>query len=104
VRSSKYFSDQTDGNLKEVFGYVLRELRDKKNVSQQSVADHCDFERVYISRLERGLIQPSLKTVFKLSEFFEMAPADFVRLVDELLKRRNQSEKYKKGRRADRLP
>ncbi|HMJ70148.1 MAG TPA: helix-turn-helix transcriptional regulator [Cyclobacteriaceae bacterium] len=78
-------------NLKEVFGYVLRELRDQKNVSQQHVADHCDFERVYISRLERGLIQPSLGTVFKLAEFFEMPPGDFVRRVDELWKRKKSN-------------
>jgi DNA-binding XRE family transcriptional regulator len=77
-----------EGNLKEIFGYVLRELRENQGVSQQSVADNCDLERGFISRLERGLVQPTLTTIFKLAEFFEMPPEDLVKLVTERARNR----------------
>jgi transcriptional regulator with XRE-family HTH domain len=75
-----------DSNLKEIFGYILRDLRNNRGVSQQSVADNCDFERVFISRLERGLAQPTLTTIFTLAEFFEIPPEEFVKLVNDRFK------------------
>ncbi|HZY82366.1 MAG TPA: helix-turn-helix transcriptional regulator [Cyclobacteriaceae bacterium] len=86
-----------EGNLREIFGYVLRELRVGRGATQQEVADNCDFERVFISRLERGLVQPSLITLFKLAEFFEMPPEDMVRLVSE---RRKKTKKDPDANRA----
>lgn len=71
-----------ESNLKKAFGKVLLDLRTEKDVSQQEVADNCDIERAYISRLERGLFQPSLTIIFKLAEFFELSPAELIQKVD----------------------
>jgi transcriptional regulator with XRE-family HTH domain len=51
-----------------IFGTVLRELRENKKLSQEKLAEFCDLDRTYISLLERGLRQPTLTTLFKLSD------------------------------------
>ena len=39
----------------EVFGKVLREIREANHISQEKLAEHCDLDRTYISLLKRGL-------------------------------------------------
>jgi transcriptional regulator with XRE-family HTH domain len=77
-----------ESNLKQAFGRVLKQLRAEKEVSQQELADHCDIERAYISRLERGLFQPSLTVIFKIADYFEIKPSELVDKVDGQRKKR----------------
>ena len=49
------------------FGERLKELRLKKGISQEVLADRCGLDRTYISGLERGLRNPSLICVFRVS-------------------------------------
>ncbi len=65
----------------EVFGEVLRELRLRKGLSQEALADACDRHRTYISLLERGRNSPSLDTIFELAEALETRPSELVRRV-----------------------
>ncbi|MBP7507249.1 MAG: helix-turn-helix transcriptional regulator, partial [Prolixibacteraceae bacterium] len=51
----------------KTFGNVLCELRKEQNISQEKLAEYCDLDRTYISLLERGLRQPTLTTIFKIS-------------------------------------
>ena len=74
--------------LKQTFGKVLSKIRETKGVSQKEVADNCNLERAYISRLERGLLQPTITTIFKLAEYFQVAPGDIVNQVHSSFKRR----------------
>jgi transcriptional regulator with XRE-family HTH domain len=78
-----------ESNLKSAFGKVLLQLRQEKGVSQQELADNCDIERAYISRLERGLYQPSITIVFKIAEYFEIKPSELIDKVDVQRKKRN---------------
>ena len=80
--------DNNNIRLKQTFGKVLLKLRGESGVSQKEVADHCDLERAYISRLERGLLQPTITTIFKLAEYFQIPPGELVDQVYVLLKRR----------------
>ncbi len=65
-----------------IFGSVLRELREKSNLSQEKLAEFCDLDRTYISLLERGLRQPTITTLFKLSDALNIKPSELVELVD----------------------
>lgn len=65
-----------------LFGKVLRELREKNSLSQEKLAEFCDLDRTYISLLERGLRQPTLTTLFKLSSALKIKPSELVELVD----------------------
>jgi transcriptional regulator with XRE-family HTH domain len=65
-----------------IFGTVLRELRENKKLSQEKLAEFCDLDRTYISLLERGLRQPTITTLFKLSDALNIKPSELVEMVD----------------------
>jgi len=69
----------------QAFGAVLRELRHSKALSQEKLALEANLERGYISRLERGLQQPSLTTILSLSAILGISAADIVDLVEKRL-------------------
>ncbi len=73
-------------DINKVFGQVLRDLRRGKGLSQESLAFECDLDRTFISLLERGLRQPSLKTLYKLAEALEMAPSDLITELENRLR------------------
>lgn len=62
--------------IKQNFGKIIGQLRAEKGESQQVVAYHCDLERAYISRLERGISEPSITTIFKIAEYFGLTPGE----------------------------
>ncbi len=66
----------------EIFGKVLRELREANKISQEKLAEYCDLDRTYISLLERGLRQPTLTTIFKLAAALEIAPSIIIEKVE----------------------
>lgn len=68
-----------------IFGTVLRELREKNNLSQEKLAEFCDLDRTYISLLERGLRQPTITTLFRLSNALKIKPSDLVVMVEAKL-------------------
>ena len=63
----------------KVFGQVLRDFRHKKGVSQETLADEAGLDRTFISRLERGLTQPSLTTLLALAEALEVPAHSLIR-------------------------
>jgi transcriptional regulator with XRE-family HTH domain len=70
-------------DLKTAFSKTLRDLRFKSGLSQQALADYCELERVYISKLERGLCMPSIETIFKIAVVLEMKPSEFVQYLEK---------------------
>lgn len=49
------------------FGYRLRELREKRNLSQSQVAAHLDITRSAVSNYEGNLSYPSAEVLSKLA-------------------------------------
>lgn len=75
------------GELKPeaAFGLVIRELRNQLAISQEKLALTSDMDRTFISLLERGLRQPSLKSILRLSESLKIRPGDLIdRVVEKL--------------------
>jgi len=72
--------------IEAIFGQVLRELRSKTGLSQEKLALEANLDRTYISLLERGLRQPSLKTIFILSSVLNVKPSKIVASVEYLMK------------------
>jgi transcriptional regulator with XRE-family HTH domain len=60
------------------FGRVLRDIREKSGLSQETLAGIADIDRTYVSLLERGLRQPTLDTLFRLSQALDISPATMV--------------------------
>jgi transcriptional regulator with XRE-family HTH domain len=51
----------------QAFGIVLRDLRRRRWLSQEALAQASELDRTFISLLERGLRQPSLTTILQLA-------------------------------------
>lgn len=65
-------------SLEVLFGKILRDERKKKSISQEELSYLCDLDRTYISMLERGKRQPSLKTLFLLSEALNIKTSSLI--------------------------
>lgn len=50
-------------DLLEIYGKNLKKIRLEKGISQEKLADTINLHRTYISFLERGLRNPTLKTI-----------------------------------------
>jgi transcriptional regulator with XRE-family HTH domain len=51
------------GKEEVAFGKALYDLRQQRGLSQEGMADLCNLDRTYISRLERGHTSPTLRTI-----------------------------------------
>ena len=65
---------------------TLRELRQKKGVSQEKLAEAIDSHQVYISEIENGKKIPSLSVIYKTAQFFNLSLSDFAAMIEEKLK------------------
>ncbi len=62
-----------------IFGAVLRRHRSALNVSQEELAFRAGVDRTFISRLERGIRQPTITTLIGLGVALGISAADLVR-------------------------
>ncbi len=58
--------------MKEKFGKLIRENREKKNLSQEQLAEKCGVTDKCISNIELGKSDPKLSTVMKLCAILEV--------------------------------
>ena len=68
------------------FGIVLRELRLKSGLSQESLGFAADLQRNYISLMELGRNQPTITTIFKLSIALGIKPSEIIKMVESEIK------------------
>ena len=60
----------TDLKMKAI-GAVVREFRESAGHSQERLSDECGFDRTYISRVERGIINPTVGRLWKIADALE---------------------------------
>ncbi|MDX2190517.1 MAG: helix-turn-helix transcriptional regulator [Bacteroidota bacterium] len=58
------------------FGYRVREIRDKKLISQEELSFRTQLSRNQIGRIERGEINTGLSTVFEIALGLEVPIKD----------------------------
>jgi transcriptional regulator with XRE-family HTH domain len=71
---------QPEGKL---FGERLREVRLKRNVTQQSLAESAGMSLTYISNMEHGLKVPSLTTIIRIAVALDCKVMDLVGTFDK---------------------
>lgn len=62
-----------------IFGEVLRRHRSEKNISQEELAFLAGVDRTFISRLERGIRQPTITTIIGIGQALGASAAELVR-------------------------
>ena len=68
-------------NLEKTFGQVLQKIRLKSGLSQEQLAFDSGYHRTYISLLERGQKNPSLKTIFQLAKALKIKPSEIIQYI-----------------------
>ena len=68
-------------DLKKQLGYRLRELRLAKGWRQEDL-ENSGFSYRYYGKIERGLVNPTLETLVRLSDIFEVSLADLFRFIE----------------------
>ena len=64
---------------------TIRELRRKKHVSQEVLAEAIDSHQVYISEIENGKKQPSISVLHNIATYFGLSLSEFFTFIDEKL-------------------
>ncbi|MCL2075910.1 MAG: helix-turn-helix domain-containing protein [Betaproteobacteria bacterium] len=66
-----------------IFGEVLRHYRSEKNISQEELAHRAGVDRTFVSRLERGIRQPTITTLIGLGRALDVSAADLVQATEK---------------------
>lgn len=69
--------------LVRVLGANVRRIRKLRGMSQEHLALSIDMKRSYLSDLERGTRNPSVRAVERLAEALGVDAGDLLRLGDE---------------------
>lgn len=67
-----------DKKLLTQFGEKLRDIRVSRDVSQEDLALTVGFDRTYISLLERGKRNPSLRAICKIAAELRVQPSELM--------------------------
>ena len=60
------------------FGQVVREFRERLELSQEALAHNGGVHRTYVSMIERGVRHPTLDIVFRLADGLGVPPSKLV--------------------------
>jgi transcriptional regulator with XRE-family HTH domain len=64
------------------FGSVLREIRHERDLSQEQLGFEAGYHRTYIGMLERGLMNPSLRTILSIASALDIPAGEILRRVE----------------------
>ena len=59
-------------------GQRIRELKESKGITQQDLAAVCNFEKANLSRIEAGRTNPTISTLYKISQGLEIGISEIV--------------------------
>ena len=71
----------------------LKETRQKKGVSQSTVAEHLNISRQSISKWENNSSYPDLDNLVRLSEYYEVTVDDLLKEIKGLKKKKEENKK-----------
>lgn len=67
----------SEGAFISNLGTQIRRIRERKNLSQQNLADLCNVPKSTIARVERAEVNVTIKTLVKIANALEISPLDF---------------------------
>ena len=69
-------------NLQRKFGLVLKRIRKEKGFSQESLANTADIDRTYVSDIEKGERNISLRIIEKLCNTLQVSLSEFFNQIE----------------------
>jgi transcriptional regulator with XRE-family HTH domain len=83
----------TDLKMKAI-GAVVREFRERAGHSQERLSGECGFDRTYISRVERGIINPKVGRLWQIADALEIPLSQIAKRMEHWIV--NQERRLKK--------
>jgi transcriptional regulator with XRE-family HTH domain len=77
-------------DIRQIFGEVLRRRRSRRNISQEELAFLAEVDTTFISRLERGVRQPTIATLIGISQALGISAARLVQETEKEFLRRQK--------------
>jgi transcriptional regulator with XRE-family HTH domain len=68
-----------DKQLLALLAKNVRNLRKEIGLSQEELAFECEIDRTYISKVERGIANPSLLVLFKIANVLKVEIKDLIK-------------------------
>jgi len=70
--------------LEKAFGETVRLARKAADLSQEELAEALDMQQAAISRLERGIISPSLHTIGRIATALGTVPSALLQQTEQI--------------------
>jgi len=67
-----------DSEILSIFGSNLRHIREEKGYSQRELSTRCNIDNADISRMEKGNINVTLRTVAQLADALDVKVVDLL--------------------------
>lgn len=67
----------------EIFGILIRDLRQNKSFSQEKLAEKAGLDRTFISLIETGKRVPTLTTICKIAKGLDIKASELIKLYEE---------------------
>jgi len=64
------------------FGKVLREVRKEVGLTQEQLAHAADIDRTFVSLIERGERQPTVRVLFRLAAALRVPASQLIQLTE----------------------
>jgi len=60
-----------------LFGKAVRQRREKLELSQEKLAEKADLHRTYVGDIERGVRNPTIRSIVKIVRALDISLSDF---------------------------
>lgn len=71
-------------------GAVVREFRERTGHSQERLSADCGFDRTYISRVERGIINPTVSRLWRIADVLDTPLGQIAAQMERWVKERER--------------
>jgi transcriptional regulator with XRE-family HTH domain len=69
----------SEATICKVVGQNVRRAREAMGLSQEELGDVAELDRTYVSGVERGIRNPTIKVLARLADALKIAPSDLLR-------------------------
>jgi transcriptional regulator with XRE-family HTH domain len=77
------------GRLARVLGWRVRQLRTRREWTQEELAEHARLHRSYIAGIEAGLRNPSVQVLSKIARGLEISLSELFEEIDDNFQKRS---------------
>lgn len=75
--------DEAEPGHLRAFGSAVRETRGQLGLSQEALGFRCGLDRTYVSGIERGVRNPTVRIIYRLAKGLETTGSELLRRAEE---------------------